>query len=76
MWKIQPLIDKIKSKYLQCFEPEQNLSYDESMVKYFGKQFIRNNPNEFGYKIWCLCSSEKYLVNFDIHIKASILQTI
>lgn len=71
MWKIQPLIDKIKSKCLQYFEPEQNLSYDESMVKYYGKhsckQFIRNKPIRFGYKIWCLCSSVGYLVNFDIY---------
>lgn len=71
MWKIQPLIDKIKSRCLQYFEPEQNLSYDESMVKYYGKhsckQFIRNKPIRFGYKIWCLCTSVGYLVNFDIY---------
>lgn len=71
MWKIQPLIDKIKTKCLKYFVPEQNLSYDESMVKYYGKhsckQFIRNKPIRFGYKIWCLCTSEGYLVNFDIY---------
>lgn len=71
MWKIQPLIDKVKSNCMNHFVPEQNLSYDESMVKYYGKhsckQFIRNKPIRFGYKIWCLCTSIGYLVDFEIY---------
>lgn len=71
MWKLQPLISKIKGNLLKHFVPEQNLSYDESMVKYYGKhsckQFIRNKPIRFGYKIWCLCNSEGYLLNFQIY---------
>lgn len=71
MWKIQPLVDKVKKKCSENFVPEQNLSYDESMVKYYGrhscKQFIKNKPIRFGYKIWCLCTSEGYLINFDIY---------
>lgn len=35
MSKIQPLINKIKNKCSQYFVPEQNLSYDESKVKYY-----------------------------------------
>lgn len=48
MSKLRPLIDKIKEKFMQYYVPEQNISYDESMVKYYGKhsckQFIRGNP--------------------------------
>lgn len=41
------------------------LSIDEQMVPYFGrnscKMYIRNKPVRFGYKLWCLCSSDGYL---------------
>lgn len=45
-----------------------NLSIDEEMVPYFGrhsaKMFIRNKPVRFGFKLWCLCSSQGYLYQF------------
>ncbi|KAJ8913987.1 hypothetical protein NQ315_008979 [Exocentrus adspersus] len=45
IWKMRPLMDKVKSKFLEHFQPEEHLCYDESMIKYFGKhsckQFIR-----------------------------------
>ncbi|KAJ4425449.1 hypothetical protein ANN_28065 [Periplaneta americana] len=41
---------------------------DEMMVRYYGrhpaKMFMRGKPIKFGYKIWCLCSSNGYLYNF------------
>lgn len=47
MWKLRPLMDKLKKKCLDNFVPVKNLSYDEAMIKYFGrhgcKQFIRDN---------------------------------
>ncbi|KAJ8895385.1 hypothetical protein PR048_000717 [Dryococelus australis] len=46
--KIRPLVEKFLKKYLEHFIPQQNLLYDELMVKYFGKhsfkQFIRGKP--------------------------------
>lgn len=45
LWKLRPLMDHVKAKMLEHFHPEQNLSYDESMIAYFGKhgckQFIK-----------------------------------
>lgn len=45
--------------------------YFESMVKYYGKhsckQFIRNKSIRFRYKVWFFCSTEGYLVDFDIY---------
>lgn len=71
MWKIQPFIDKVKFNCANHFVPEQNLSFDESMVKYYGKhsckQFIRNKPIRFGYKIWCLCTNTGYLLDFEVY---------
>ncbi|KAG5863840.1 hypothetical protein JTB14_017775 [Gonioctena quinquepunctata] len=58
IWKLRPIMDKVKTNCLKLFQPEEHLCYDESMVKYYGrcgcKQFIRGNPIRFGYKMWCL----------------------
>lgn len=71
MWKLRPMIDKIKENCLKHFQPEQNLSFDESMVEYFGrhgcKQHIRGKPIRFGFKIWSLCTVSGYLVAFDVY---------
>lgn len=70
-WKLRPLMDKLKQTFLKNWIPEQNLDFDESMVKYFGrhscKQFIRGKPIRFGYKMWCLNCPSVYLVNFDFY---------
>lgn len=71
MWKLRPLTDKLKQNFMKNFHPEENLSYDESMIKYFGrhscKQFIKGKPLRFGYKVWCLNTPDGYLVNFEIY---------
>ncbi|KAJ8911109.1 hypothetical protein NQ315_003371 [Exocentrus adspersus] len=71
IWKMRPLMDKVKSKFLEHFQPEEHLCYDESMIKYFGKhsckQFIRGKPVRFGYKMWCLNTTSGYLVNFEMY---------
>lgn len=71
IWKMRPLMDRIKNKFLNHFEPEEHLCYDECMVKYFGrhscKQFIRGKPIRFGYKIWSLNTPSGYLINFEMY---------
>lgn len=71
MWKLRPLTDHLKAKMIENFHPEQNLSFDESMISYFGKhgckQFIKGKPLRFGYKVWSLCTPSGYLVNFEIY---------
>jgi hypothetical protein len=70
-WKLRPVVNMLKNKFLEHFIPSQNLNYDESMVKYFGKhsckQFIRGKPIRFGYKVWCLNTPDGYLINFDFY---------
>ncbi|KAJ8926533.1 hypothetical protein NQ314_021096 [Rhamnusium bicolor] len=57
------------------FVSERELSYDESMIKYFikhsCKQFIRGKPIRFVYKVWSVNTKSGYLVNFKA-IKAII----
>lgn len=71
MWKLRPITDHLKANMIRNFHPEQHLSYDESMIAYFGrhgcKQFIKGKPVRFGYKVWSLCTPTGYLVNFEIY---------
>ncbi|XP_022191598.2 piggyBac transposable element-derived protein 3-like [Nilaparvata lugens] len=71
MWKLRPLMNLLQKKCIAHFQPEENLSFDESMVAYFGKhsckQFIRGKPIRFGYKVWCLNTVSGYLINFEIY---------
>lgn len=71
MWKLRPLTDRLKVNFMKNFHPEQDLSYDESMIRYFGrhgcKQFIKGKPLRFGYKVWCLNTPDGFLINFEIY---------
>jgi DNA excision repair protein ERCC-6 len=44
MWKLRPLIEKLRRNFKTQFVPIQNLSFDESMIRYYGrhgcKQFV------------------------------------
>ena len=44
-----------------------NFSIDESIIPYYGrhgtKQFIRGKPIRFGVKLWCVTSSNDYLIH-------------
>jgi hypothetical protein len=69
--KVRMLIKHLQKKFSEFFVPEQNLSHDEAMIKYFGrsglKQAIRNKPIRFGFKAWVLCTVSGYVVMFDLY---------
>lgn len=71
VYKLRPLMNLLKGKFLKHFIPEENLNYDESMVKYYGhygcKQFFRGKPIRFGFKMWCINAASRYLLNFDMY---------
>lgn len=71
MFKVRPLADILMKKFLQWGVFHQDLSIDESMVKYFGrhpsKQFIRGKPVRFGYKNWMVTSSDGYCYAYDLY---------
>ena len=68
LFKIRRYTDLLNSKYAQFGVFAHNLSIDEQMVPYFGrhtcKMFMQGKPVRFGFKIWCICSSDGYLFNF------------
>ena len=65
MAKILLLYDFLDASPIQFGIFDKNLSTDESMISYFGrnscKMFIRGKPIHFRYKLWCLCGSNGYL---------------
>ena len=62
--KIRPFLDKINNNLKQFGYFTKNLSADEQMLPYYGrhsgKQYMRNKPVKFGYKLWALASSDGY----------------
>ena len=73
--KILPLHDVIKRKCLDLYQPLQQLSVDERMVKSKARthfrQYIRNKPTKWGYKYWVLADPTGYTVDFDIYYGTS-----
>ena len=71
MAKLRPMMDHLQDRFQSAYVPEQHLSFDESMVAYYGrhscKQFIRGKPIRFGFKNFCLCTPLGYLIAFDTY---------
>jgi len=71
MGKLRPMMDHLQCLFQKAYIPEKDLSFDESMVAYYGrhgcKQFIRGKPIRFGFKNFCLCTPLGYLIAFDTY---------
>lgn len=66
--KVRPLYDALNSRFLKFAPFEHEHSIDEAMVPYFGrhptKQYIRNKPIRWGYKLWVGTLRLGYIVWF------------
>lgn len=73
--KVRPLFNLLNEKFAQFGVFSKCLSIDEQMVPYFGrhsaKMYIRGKPVRFGFKLWCLASSNGYLYAFIPYAGAS-----
>ena len=69
--KVLPLLNLLRTNCQQFGVFHKNLSIDDSMVPYRGlhsaKQYIKDKPVKFCYKLWMLCSSVGYSYNFEIY---------
>ena len=69
--KVFPLLEMLRERCQVTGTFHEYLSIDESMIPYHGhhsaKQFIRNKPVRFGYKMWMLCSADGYPYNFELY---------
>ena len=63
-YKVCVLFEKLNFNFKQ-YGTFVNHSIDESIIPYYGKhetkQFIRGKPTRFGFKIWCITSSDVVL---------------
>ncbi|XP_049963624.1 piggyBac transposable element-derived protein 2-like [Schistocerca serialis cubense] len=68
MYKLRLYFEMLKKEFGKFDVFHSELSIDEMMVRYYGKHlakmFLRGKPIKFGYKIWCLTSSNGFLYNF------------
>ena len=72
LFKIRPLFDHFNNLFKELADPLPSIwAVDEAMEPYYGhhglKQFIRGKPVRFGFKFWCLCSFEGFLVSFKLY---------
>ena len=72
IFKVQPLFEHFNKKFMSLAKPlPVTWAVDEAMESYYGqhrlKQFIRGKPVMFGYKLWCLCSTEGLLISFKLY---------
>ena len=70
--KIKTDLDTLSRTFLECYSPAQELSVDESMIKYKGyvgdKVCMPRKPVKQGFKVWCCsCSCCGYLCTFQIY---------
>jgi DNA excision repair protein ERCC-6 len=69
--KILPLHETIKKRCLSLYQPLQQLSIDERMVKSKARthfrQYIRNKPTKWGYKYWVLADPTGFTIDFDVY---------
>ena len=70
--KIKSILTTLSETFLKYYSPGQELSVDETMVKYKGrckgKVRMPKKPIKLGYKIWCCsCSCCGYLCTFQVY---------
>ena len=67
-WKMRPIVDAFMKSFPET-PAETKLSIDEQIMPFRGqtrvKQYIKNKPNSFGYKIFFLCK-ESGMPNYNL----------
>lgn len=80
LFKIRPLLEKLNDTFGEGYEPHQEISVDESMVRFKGrssmKQYMPMKPIKRGFKIWCAsCSCCGYLLKFQMYTGKELSQS-
>ncbi|KAK0053882.1 piggyBac transposable element-derived protein 3 [Biomphalaria pfeifferi] len=76
--KVRMLTTYIRMKCIKLYQPHQNDSIDERMVrnkgKYAFRQYIRDKPTKWGMKLWILADSlSGYTYDFDIYLGKQVM---
>lgn len=72
LWKLRSIIDYFNQKFKTIYTPEEDVSLDESLMKYTGRMAYKQyNPSKrarFGVKFYKLCESKSgYCIQFKIY---------
>ena len=69
--KVQPLVDHVKCKCYEFYQPRQQVAVDECMVKSKARshliQYMRNKPVKWGFKFWVIADMTGYILNFNVY---------
>lgn len=69
--KIRPLLDTLSETFSNCYNPTENQSIDESMIKFKGRSSLRQympmKPIKRGYKVWERASETGFVSQFQIY---------
>ncbi|GFN83839.1 PiggyBac transposable element-derived protein 3 [Plakobranchus ocellatus] len=70
IWKVRSWVEGFRGN-LEKIPPAQNQSVDEIMVAFKGrsgiKQYLRNKPRKWGFKLWAGAGCDGILHDFDIY---------
>lgn len=71
-FKIRPVISHFNKAFQNAMNNTYKQAVDEHMIKFKGhnamKQYIKNKPIKWGFKMWCRCDSASgYLFEFDLY---------
>ena len=73
IFKLRPVYDHLKSKFLATFTPGENLALDEATIAWRGNLSFRvynpDKPTRFGIKMYEICDSNNgYCSNFEMYM--------
>ena len=72
LFKVRPLLDFLTNSFQSTFNPSRYISIDESMIRYKGrnsmKQYMPMKPIKRGFKVWvAACAVSGFMIGFDVY---------
>ncbi|KAG5887007.1 hypothetical protein JTB14_003685 [Gonioctena quinquepunctata] len=66
LYKVQPSLTHLSTKFKANFAPSRFISIDESMVAFKGRSKLK--PIKRGIKVWAMaCANTRYMVDSDVY---------